>query len=572
MVGVARPRSAPASPRSRSAGAGSSVDDVFAAAGPLTKAEFARLCVESDNFQRARAHKQAATERRNNYMQLRTDMQQSLIEQALFTKERVRSGMRRAVEQSRQEASEAVTAQREYLQEMERRRNELRAAHAAYGKELHDRHYGSDAALKRAQAQEVKGQERQELARKGAALAAERLYEQGLAVAARSASVERVRQQIGFHVMKSIYGEEASARKAAAQAQRAHSAEVKATVDAMKEQRRHRAEESRERVLSLEAQSKRERQAEAERKHFRATLIRQNDHDANVAADQVRQDTARRRKSVHDLVLSEKMVFDLPVPPLAFGVGGIAGSRKAAIAAFFAPRESASKKATAEGSSAIPRPVDQSHATTRAPGFIFDPGPTGITMKEVPAGVIVADVTAGSQAFALKVPLGGIILSVNGHPVYGLSWIGVNKAISKANWPMTLLIAPCTKCTFEGHTDRKGRVHITPVGFTLKDMQNGVIIDKVVPDSSASKQELLSGAFLVTVNDLAAVGMSSRDIGPLLKSRPLTLQTVPREVAYLFRPKGVFSNLRRKPRRLQHQPAGTGPDDGSDVHRADCVL
>lgn len=572
MVVVARPRSAPASPRSRSAGAGSSVDDVFAAAGPLTKAEFARLCVESDNFQRARAHKQAATERRNNYMQLRTDMQQSLIEQALFTKERVRSGMRRAVEQSRQEASEAVTAQREYLQEMERRRNELRAAHAAYGKELHDRHYGSDAALKRAQAQEVKGQERQELARKGAALAAERLYEQGLAVAARSASVERVRQQIGFHVMKSIYGEEASARKAAAQAQRAHSAEVKATVDAMKEQRRHRAEESRERVLSLEAQSKRERQAEAERKHFRATLIRQNDHDANVAADQVRQDTARRRKSVHDLVLSEKMVFDLPVPPLAFGVGGIAGSRKAAIAAFFAPRESASKKATAEGSSAIPRPVDQSHATTRAPGFIFDPGPTGITMKEVPAGVIVADVTAGSQAFALKVPLGGIILSVNGHPVYGLSWIGVNKAISKANWPMTLLIAPCTKCTFEGHTDRKGRVHITPVGFTLKDMQNGVIIDKVVPDSSASKQELLSGAFLVTVNDLAAVGMSSRDIGPLLKSRPLTLQTVPREVAYLFRPKGVFSNLRRKPRRLQHQPAGTGPDDGSDVHRADCVL
>ena len=572
MVVDARPRSAPASPRSRSAGAGSSVDDVFAAAGPLTKAEFARLCVESDNFQRARAHKQAATERRNNYMQLRTDMQQSLIEQALFTKERVRSGMRRAVEQSRQEASEAVTAQREYLQEMERRRNELRAAHAAYGKELHDRHYGSDAALKRAQAQEVKGQERQELARKGAALAAERLYEQGLAVAARSASVERVRQQIGFHVMKSIYGEETSARKAAAQAQRAHSAEVKATVDAMKEQRRHRAEESRERVLSLEAQSKRERQAEAERKHFRATLIRQNDHDANVAADQVRQDTARRRKSVHDLVLSEKMVFDLPVPPLAFGVGGIAGSRKAAIAAFFAPRESASKKATAEGSSAIPRPVDQSHATTRAPGFIFDPGPTGITMKEVPAGVIVADVTAGSQAFALKVPLGGIILSVNGHPVYGLSWIGVNKAISKANWPMTLLIAPCTKCTFEGHTDRKGRVHITPVGFTLKDMQNGVIIDKVVPDSSASKQELLSGAFLVTVNDLAAVGMSSRDIGPLLKSRPLTLQTVPREVAYLFRPKGVFSNLRRKPRRLQHQPAGTGPDDGSDVHRADCVL
>ena len=572
MVSDARPRSAPASPRSRSAGAGSSVDDVFAAAGPLTKAEFARLCVESDNFQRARAHKQAATERRNNYMQLRTDMQQSLIEQALFTKERVRSGMRRAVEQSRQEASEAVTAQREYLQEMERRRNELRAAHAAYGKELHDRHYGSDAALKRAQAQEVKGQERQELARKGAALAAERLYEQGLAVAARSASVERVRQQIGFHVMKSIYGEETSARKAAAQAQRAHSAEVKATVDAMKEQRRHRAEESRERVLSLEAQSKRERQAEAERKHFRATLIRQNDHDANVAADQVRQDTARRRKSVHDLVLSEKMVFDLPVPPLAFGVGGIAGSRKAAIAAFFAPRESASKKATAEGSSAIPRPVDQSHATTRAPGFIFDPGPTGITMKEVPAGVIVADVTAGSQAFALKVPLGGIILSVNGHPVYGLSWIGVNKAISKANWPMTLLIAPCTKCTFEGHTDRKGRVHITPVGFTLKDMQNGVIIDKVVPDSSASKQELLSGAFLVTVNDLAAVGMSSRDIGPLLKSRPLTLQTVPREVAYLFRPKGVFSNLRRKPRRLQHQPAGTGPDDGSDVHRADCVL
>ena len=572
MVVVARPRSAPASPRSRSAGAGSSVDGVFAAAGPLTKAEFARLCVESGNFQWARAHKQAASARRNNHMQLRTDMQQSLIEQALFTKERVRSGMRRAVEQSRQEASKAVTAQREYLQEMERRRNELRAAHAAYGKELHDRHYGSDAALKRAQAQEVKGQERQELARKGAALEAERHYEQGLAVAARSASVERVRQQIGFHVMKSIYGEETSARKAAAQAQRAHSAEVKATVDAMKEQRRHRAEESRERVLSLEAQSKRERQAEAERKHFRATLIRQNDHDANVAADQVRQDTARRRKSVHDLVLSEKMVFDLPVPPLAFGVGGIAGSRKAAIAAFFAPRESASKKATAEGSSAIPRPVDQSHATTRAPGFIFDPGPTGITMKEVPAGVIVADVTAGSQAFALKVPLGGIILSVNGHPVYGLSWIGVNKAISKANWPMTLLIAPCTKCTFEGHTDRKGRVHITPVGFTLKDMQNGVIIDKVVPDSSASKQELLSGAFLVTVNDLAAVGMSSRDIGPLLKSRPLTLQTVPREVAYLFRPKGVFSNLRRKPRRLQHQPAGTGPDDGSDVHRADCVL
>lgn len=536
-----RPRSAPASPR-RAAAADSSSNDAILLAAPLTKVEYARLSVESDNFQWARSYKQAATARRSYQAEWKARTQQSLMEQALFTKERVRTGMRRAIEQSREEASNEVTAQRERLAEIERKRNELRAAHAAYGKELHDRQYGSDAALKRSLTQEAKGKDRQELAAKGASLAAERLNELTAGAAARSASVERVKQHSGVHVIKGVFNEEVSARKAAVQAKREHSAEAQAAIDAMKEHRRQQAEESRERVLALEDQVRRGRQADVEQKRFRAQLVRNDNHVVNVAADQVRQETARRRKNVHDYVRSDKLVEDAPVPLLAAGAGGIAGSRKAAVAAAFAPRPSAPKLAAAE-SAAAPA-ADQLHTSTKAAGYIFDPGPTGITLQEVAAGVIVGEVATGSAAMALKVPVGGLLLAVNGHPVYGLSRIGVNKAMTKANWPMTLLVSPYHQYTFEGETPTgkkaaKGRpLTITPAGFTLKDTQNGVIIDKVLPNSPACSQGMLAGSLLVTVNGSQAPGMNKADVGPMLKERPLTIQTVPRDVAYLFRPKG----------------------------------
>ena len=486
------------------------------------------------------------SERQSYHKRWQAELHTSLVEGALFTKERVRANMRRAMKESHEEVSQAVSMQRKYQKDIERRRRELSAMHASNGKQLHLKHYGASAAIVRASAQENKANERKELSRKSAALEGERLIEQAADAAARSAAVERVQQQCGFHVTQGVREEEANTRRAAARLKREHAMKLQAQIYHMKEEQRGQAEESRLRVLELEEQARRRRRADVERKQLRARLVREADQVVNSAASQVRQESARRRKDMHDAVRSGKYI-DAPIPKLAVGVGGLACSRKASLAAAFLPNNTGHK-------TSIPNHSNLDMHASIAGSYVFDRGPTGLSLLETPAGVVIDSVDPGSLASALRIPLGFLILAVNGLPVFGLSRIGVNKAISKSNWPMSLLVSPCPEYTFGSASDRKGGSPVAPAGFTLKDTQNGVVVDRVVPDSPAARQDMPIGGLLVTVNGEPATGLSKTALGPTLKQRPLAVQIVPREVAYLFRPRRPYRSSLQQEVVAQKQP------------------
>ena len=87
----------------------------------------------------------------------------------------------------------------------------------------------------------------------------------------------------------------------------------------------------------------------------------------------------------------------------------------------------------------------------------------------------------------------------------------------------------------------------TVIGLAVTDTQNGVIVKEVAPGGAAEKQGLPVGGLLVAVQsqdmtepDSTAL-MGKAEIGSMLRGRPLMLQLVPRDAAYLFRPKGVYS-------------------------------
>ena len=376
---------------------------------------------------------------------------------------------------------------------------------------------------------------------KGALLAAELTKEQAAAAAARSASAERVRQQSGFHVTKGVLSEEVDAKRAEVRAKREHSAELQNMIESHKELKREQAEESKQRVLALEAQSRQLRQQDFDKKHFDAQLVREANSCVNQVASDVRQNTARRRRALRDTVVADRLA-DAPPPEVSAGAGGVARSRRASTAAAYVARGSQLPSPASNAKEVPPSPAlgePNSLASRKAAGYIFDPGPTGLTLQETQAGVIVGEVAAPSSANTLNVPVGGLVLAVNSLPVSGLSKIGVQKAIAKANWPMTLLVSPCFEHSFEG----KG-----PIGLALQDTQNGVIIRDVAPDSPSAKQGLPVGGLIVAVNSSSASGLSKASLGPKLKERPLRLQIVPRDVAYLFRPRGPYHRGATSPR------------------------
>ena len=518
-----RPQSAPASPRAASTA--QSADVVLT---HLTKVEHARLTLESQNYIWSQTHKAAAARRKAWLAQFQESSMQERVQNALFTKESVRSGMRNSVKQAQEQASQQVSAQREHLQAIAARRDQIRAEHAARGKTLHGQHYGADAGTRRAEMMASKNQERRQLGEKGAMLAEEMNAERAAGYAARSASAERVRQQSGFHVMKRVLASQADARQAEGRAKRTQSAEWHNLIGASRQQYREQVEESKGRVLAVEAHARELRKENLAEKKLRAQLVREANMCVNAAVDEGRQNTARRRRAVHDWVAAEKCM-DAPLPPLSAAAGGLAGSRKGSAATLGRARTSLSPTA-ATRESCSPS-TKEHHPSTKGAGYIFEPGPSGLAFAETAAGVVVSDVAAGSAASNLLVPVGGLVLAVNSQPVRGLSRIGVQRAIAKANWPMTLLISPCSEHTFVG----KGAV-----GLSLQDTQNGVVIKDIAQDSPAHKQGMQVGGLIVTINSTNATGLGKADVAQHLKSRPLSLQVAPRDVAYLFRPRGPY--------------------------------
>ena len=74
----------------------------------------------------------------------------------------------------------------------------------------------------------------------------------------------------------------------------------------------------------------------------------------------------------------------------------------------------------------------------------------------------------------------------------------------------------------------------------MGDTQNGVIVKDVAKESPAENVGVPIGGLLVTANGMPTAGMMKDEVGLILKERPIRLQIVPRDAAYLYRPRGVF--------------------------------
>ena len=146
----------------------------------------------------------------------------------------------------------------------------------------------------------------------------------------------------------------------------------------------------------------------------------------------------------------------------------------------------------------------------------------------------------------------------------------IKRAIDKANWPLTLQIAPIHEFVFEGHG---------PVGLTVADTQQGVVVREVSDGSKAQQFGVPIGGLIVAVHSgkmekaLNTALCGKEEVGKMLLGRPLTVQIVPRDVAYLIRPEGVYH--RRSKNRDEGAALGgaepAGCDDGGGTEGADAV-
>jgi hypothetical protein len=540
-----QPASAPSSPRSRSP----------APQGPLvklSKIDGARLSVEADNFACRNTQRQAAAERRASQLHSRAQDVEQRVAAASASRQAIRSGMTRSQEATRQQNATLVTSQRERLESIAQRRETMRSEHAAEGRRLHEAQYGTQAAARRSALQADNQEQRKELEQQMVERKRSATLEMAQDAERRSASAGRVREHAGFHVIRSSLAESVRQRNADAQVKRQQSHEW---AEAAKRERAALAPSTRLSLSTMnlaarertkeELESLRRRvpdfadlracvRAELDRKKQEAADVRcANECVENVAKD-VRLHSARRRKGVHDWVVREK-VTEVPQPRLAAGVGGIACSRKAEDAAAFAAR-------VAPNHQTKRNPLTPSeHQTTgikfRSHPFIFDSTPIGLSLEETSAGVVVRDVERGSAAAELGVPIGGLLLAVNALPLSGLTQLTVERTVAKANWPIILQIAPCLEFRFKDSG---------PIGLSVHDSQNGVIVRDVAEGSPAHDQGVPIGALLVAIQsegmsfEEPAAGMSNKELSAMLRGRPLMLQLVPRDAVYLYRPKGVW--------------------------------
>ena len=531
----------------------------------LSKVDYARMTVEADNYAWSKAHRAASADRAAWQERTRKRLAEMRATAAAAGREAVRSGMMRSLEENRQQNATLVSQQRERMREIAQQRDNLRKQHAAHGKELHESKYGNAAASQRTLLQSERGEQRKRLGQKMAELEAERVHEQAAGAAQRSASADRIRSQSGSHVLRGVLSQELERRSAEVRAKRAQSHQWEETT------RRQRTLSSSPKMSTISFTNRERQKAEVdalkqkvpdfaelrshlhahvERKRTDAAAVRGANASVNHTAKEVLNAEAQGRKAVHDHVKVNKIV-SAPLPIVADG--GVAGSRKASSAAAIAQRStlgSSSKRnpMPSSGDRALQLDVGLQRlpiATTglrfRTSAYIFEPGPTGLKLEETAAGVVVESIAPGSSAAAVDVPLGGVLLAVNAMPLSGLGKSAVEKALSKANWPMTLQIAPCLEYVFEENVVVvKKKKTVLPIGLTVGDTQNGVIVKDVAKESPAENVGVPIGGLLVTANGMPTAGMMKDEVGLILKERPIRLQIVPRDAAYLYRPRGVF--------------------------------
>ena len=86
--------------------------------------------------------------------------------------------------------------------------------------------------------------------------------------------------------------------------------------------------------------------------------------------------------------------------------------------------------------------ASSSSASGAVRAYTFQDGALGITLHEVRGGtrVAVETIAAFSQAESLMLPVGSMVMAVNGRSMTGLRMAAVGKALALASRPMTLMV------------------------------------------------------------------------------------------------------------------------------------
>ena len=220
-----------------------------------------------------------------------------------------------------------------------------------------------------------------------------------------------------------------------------------------------------------------------------------------------------------------------------------------------------------KGSSAAQGPAAAAPTATSSFGLVpytFDEGSLGITLAEARGGtrVAIGSVAPHSQAETLRVPTGGMVMSINGRSATGLRVPAVGKWLAQASRPLTLIVmhpdckpsgvggaeaASASSASKENHHQMPAGAGprnsspgaptpyvfpAGPLGLLLKDVEGseeggggGVAIKDVAPGGAAEARRVPVDGALTHVNETDVTGMSKAQVGKLLSKaeRPLTL-------------------------------------------------
>ncbi len=208
-------------------------------------------------------------------------------------------------------------------------------------------------------------------------------------------------------------------------------------------------------------------------------------------------------------------------------------------------------------------------APPTAVNYTFGPGQLGIVLADTQGGTRIAieDVIEGSRAMELGVPVGGLLVAVNGRSATGLRKVAVGKWIAQAERPLTISVILTTADAAAGHkhadavsptpqraasaplskqkpltpsmTLRAARVApqdpVTveigpgPLGFELQDLAGAVSVVEVVPDSQAAKSGVPIGGVILSINGESVGALGKSAIAKLISkaARPIKFRFLP---------------------------------------------
>ena len=179
-------------------------------------------------------------------------------------------------------------------------------------------------------------------------------------------------------------------------------------------------------------------------------------------------------------------------------------------------------------------------------------GPVGLLLGDAPGreGALIRGIDEGSQAAEVGVPLGGLIVSLNGASMVGKAKAEVSAEIGKASRPLTMVLAvpvdattvpvvattaPAADASEAAAPAAEEFVQVTkvferegPCGLLLADLPGGgggALVRSVDAGSQAAEQGMPVGASIISLNGATMAGKTKADVSAAIAAaaRPLTM-------------------------------------------------